>query len=133
MKKIIVSKHFNKFEERLYLGALDRTSPKLIIEEPYSTGEKVRALFGTRYYEEYRNEFLLTHTEAEWKYLVAPECVKETLKFSPNANCHIIRDVHDYGNNGISKTWWTDWYEAYEWNVELHYWEHVEEYEHGSD
>lgn len=140
---IILSDHFKKQTysaiEKSSYNRYNRNMVKthynynIVVEDPYNNIEKIKGLVGSEYYQKYCEEYIKNNSINELKYLVAPECIKKALGENPNTNEIVIGEHYGSWNNGVNKTYWDDYFEAYYWDTENNYWLHIYEREYGSD
>ena len=133
LKRIIFSKEYNYFPYNYFTELKLNKEIEVVIEDPYNNEMKIKSLVGTKYYEEFVEEFLKTNDLYSLKFLVAPDCLKDALKKTPSMTVYVIYECNDCGNNGINKIWWREIYEAYHWDHDLKYWKYIEERDCGSD
>lgn len=127
---LVVPDSYNKFE----INAFANLKIQIEISNIDNKIEQYPLAFvNTKMFDDFKSNFFKLKTEAEWKYFIAPDAIKEQLINDISANRVVTIDYHKMGNNGISKIWWTDEDEWYDWNKEKQMWIRHYEYDSGSD
>lgn len=127
---LVVPDSYNKFE----INAFANLKIQIEISNIDNKIEQYPLAFvNTKMFDDFKSNFFKLKTEAEWKYFIAPDAIKEQLINDISANRVVTIDYHEMRNDGISKIWWTDEDEWYDWNKEKQMWIRHYEYDSGSD